>query len=450
MVALAMTITMLAGCAGGAAKGDQQKSQDKEEATQGTTEGGDGDVHITMVESLTSPERTEILRNIADKFEEENPNITIEIISPPLENADSKITQMLMNGSGVDIVEARDSTVAQYANNEWIQPLDKWIDGWSDKDTLTDATIAAMKKINNESYVVPYGFLWRGLYVRADWFSENNLELPTTWQEVYDAGVALTDTSTNRFGYAFRGGTLGHQYADTVIWSYLGTDVLDYPDAGYFLKDKEGETIFTLPETKEALEFYKKLYNDASPKDSIAWGFAEMVQGFVGGTTAMLIQDPEVITTCEENLEEDQWQLVPFPAGPSGEAVFPNGYGGWAMTSFTEHPDEVAAFILYLSNAENNTYFAKEYATIPIHSNAPEIDSFFKEGRFATYLEMAENQELYRCATEPMMYNAYATFKADVDTMYQKWLTDEISTDELLKWLDDFWVKAYQEEGKKY
>ena len=69
------------------------------------------DITITMVESLTSAERTAIIREIADKYEEEHPNITIEIVSPPLENADAKITQMLMNGSGCDIVESRDLTI---------------------------------------------------------------------------------------------------------------------------------------------------------------------------------------------------------------------------------------------------------------------------------------------------------------------------------------------------
>lgn len=164
----------------------------------------------------------------------------------------------------------------------------------------------------------------------------------------------------------------------------------------------------------------------------------------------MLIQDPEVISTCEASLDDEEWELIKVPTGPSGQAVYPNGFAGWAMASFTEHPDEVADFILYLSNPENNTYFAKNYATIPIHSTAPEIDSFFKEGRFAIYMEMAEDSNTYRCATQPMMYNAYATYKAEVDTMYQKWLTEEISTDELLAWLDGFWVDAYEQEGKKY
>lgn len=408
------------------------------------------DITITMVESLTSVERTAVIREIADKYEAEHPNITIEIISPPLENADNKITQMLMNQSGCDIVEARDLTLTQYVNNEWIQPLDTYIENWEEKDTLTDAAVQAMYNTGDQAYVLPYGFLWRGLYCRSDWFDEAGMELPSTWQEIYDAGVALQDAEANQYGFAFRGSTLGYMYADTVIWSYIGTDVLETTDAGYFLKDGEGTTIFTLDETKEALEFYKSLYTDCSPADSIAWGFAEMVQGFVGGTTAMLIQDPEVISSCESDMEAGTWSLVPFPTGPSGQAVFPNGYSGWAMTSFTEHPDEVADFILYLSNAENNTYFCKNYATIPIHSTAAEIDSFFAEGTFSIYMDMANDGETYRTCSAPMMYNAFAAYKAEVDTVYQQWLTDEITTDELLEWLDQYWTQAYEEEGKKF
>jgi multiple sugar transport system substrate-binding protein len=403
-----------------------------------------------MVESLTSPERTAILREIADKYQAEHPEVTIEIISPPLENADTKITQMLMNGSGVDIVEVRDSTLTQFATNEWIADLGKYIDAWDEKDTLTNAALEAMHQFKDTAYLVPYGFYQRGLYYRKDWFTKAGLKAPETWQDIYDEGVKLTDSANSKFGYSFRGGTNGYQYADTVYWSYLGVDALADPNAGYYLKDGNGATIFTLPKVKEALHFYKSIFKDASPTDSIAWGFSEMVQGFVGGTTAMLIQDPEVIATCSSDMSADQWDLIPFPKGPSGEAVFPNGFAGWGMTSFTEHPDQAADFLLFLSNAENNTYFAKNYSTIPIHSNATELDSYFSEGYFSMYMKMAEQPEVYRYATQPQMYEAFATYKTEVDVMYQKYLTDEITDDELLTWLDEFWTKAYADEGQKW
>jgi len=444
---------LVTGCSKDSKNSDSSTNESStKETSSGTSKdsGSKENITITMVESLTSPERTAILREIADKYEAQHPGVTIDIISPPLENADTKITTMLMNGSGVDIVEVRDSTLTQFATNGWIADLGKYIDAWSEKDTLTSAAISAIYQFDDTAYLIPYGFYQRGLFYRKDRFAEAGLKAPETWQDIYDAGVKLSDSSKSQYGYSFRGGTNGYQYADTVYWSYIGVDALADPNAGYYTKDGDGTTIFTLPEVKEALHFYKALYKDASPKDSIAWGFSEMVQGFVGGTTSMLIQDPEVIATCVDSMSEDQWDLIPFPKGPSGEAVFPNGFAGWGMTSFTEHPDVAADFILFLSNSENNTYFAKNYSTIPIHSNATELDTYFSEGYFSMYMKMAEQPDVYRFATQPQMYEAFATYKTEVDVMYQKYLTDEITDDELLNWLDEFWTKAYAEEGKKW
>lgn len=407
----------------------------------------DGVITITMVESITSTERTAILREIADKYEAEHKNIKIEIVSPPTESADAKITQMLMGGEKVDIVEVRDFTLTQFGTNGWLADIEKYINNWNEKDSLTDSAKEVIYYYNDTAYLIPYGFYQRGIYYRQDWFKEAGIEAPTTWQEIYDAGVKLTDRDNSKYGYSFRGGQNGYIYADTVMWSYIGADKLDDGRAGYYLKDGKGATIFTLPEAKEALEFYKKMFKDICPSDAVAWGFSEMVQGFVGGTTAMLIQDPEVIATCSSDMKDSEWALVPYPTGPSGDAVFPNGFAGWGMTSSCKNPDETADFLLYLSNTENNTYFAKNYSTIPIHSTAFE-DSYFTEGAFAMYKTMLEDSDTYNHASAPQMYEAFSTYTTQVDTMYQKYLSDKITVDEMLKWLDNFWTEAYKTEGQ--
>lgn len=269
LAAMALAAVMLTGCGGGSAAPDATKAADGGAATTAADAGGkeggsqkaaSGEaVTITLEESLTSPERTAVLREIADKYQAEHSNITIDIISPPLENADAKITQMLMNGSGADIVEVRDSTVTQYATNEWIADLQKYIDAWDEKDTLTESADEVIHYLKGGAYLIPYGFYQRGLFYRADWFEEKGLDQPETWQDIYDAGLAITDPANSRFGYSFRGGPSGYQYADTIYWSWIGTDKVADPNAAYFLKDGDGATIFTLPEVKEALHFHKAL-----------------------------------------------------------------------------------------------------------------------------------------------------------------------------------------------
>lgn len=415
--------------------------------TEAAPSGGSGkQVSLRMVESLTSPERTAVLRGIADKYEAQNPNVKIEIISPPLEGADQKIAQMLMNKQPMDVVEVREQTATQFVNNGWIAPMDKYVEAWEEYDTLTQAAKDSITLIGGKAYLIPYGFYQRALFYRQDWFKEAGLEVPKTWEDIYESGKKLVDPAKNRFGWSFRGAKGGFFYADMFYWDYLGFDKIAHPTGGYFTKD--GKTIFSTPEAKEALEFYKKIFTDISPKDSIAWGFSEMVQGFMGGTTAMLVQDPEVVASCAASMKEGEWGVAKMPVGPSGQSMFPNGYAGWGITSFTENPDIAADFVLFLSNAENNTDFARQYSTIPIHSTAPDMDSYFKEGPFATYMEMAKEPDVYKFVSAPQQYAAFAEYFATIDQMYQKYLTDAITADDLLKYLDEYWSKALADEGQ--
>ena len=427
LLAVSLLATLCAGCGSSSSKGEEK-------------------ITITMVESLTSPERTATIQSIIDKYEAANPNVHVELISPPLENADAKISQMLMNGEA-DIVEVRDQTVSQYVNNEWLEDLDPYIADWADLETLSGDSWTVMHQLNGKCWLIPSGFYQRCLYYREDVLADAGIAVPTTWQELLEASQALTDAGSNFYGYSFRGGTSGYQYADTVFWSYIGTDILADPNAGYYLKDGNGATIFTLPEVKEALEYHKALFK-ASPTDSVAWAFSEMVEGFIGGTTAFLIQDAEVIANCSVDMAEGTWNTAPFPIGPAGEAVFPNGFGGWGMASDCDNKEAAADFLMFLSNPENNTLYAANHAMVPIHTNASEFSDAFSDGYFACYAEMAGQPEVYRHATQPQMYVAFATYKTEVDAMYQKYLLDEITADELLSWLDNFWVEAYAAEGQ--
>lgn len=403
-------------------------------------------VTITMVESLTSPERTATLQAIIEAYEAEHRNVHIELISPPLEDADTQISQMLLNGEA-DIIEVRDQTVAQYVYDGLLEDLDPYVAEWSHKDTLSKDSWITMHQLDGKCYLIPSGFYQRCLFYRQDWLDAAGIAVPTTWSELLEAAQALHDPENNRYGYAFRGGSSGYQYIDTIFWSYIGVDNLADPNAGYFLKDGNGATIFSLPACYQALSYYKALFA-ASPAESITWSFTQMVDSFIGGQTAFLIQDAEVIPKCMAEMDQGTWNTAPFPIGPSGEAVFPNGFGGWGMAADCENKEAAADFLLYLSNPENNAAYAANHAMVPIHTNASDYSDAFSDGYFACYSEMSADPSVYRHATEPQMYVAFATFKAEVDAMYQKFLLDEISDGELLKWMDDFWTQAYADEGQ--
>ncbi|CAH0120694.1 Cyclodextrin-binding protein [Paenibacillus sp. CECT 9249] len=407
----------------------------KENSNSGSDNTKGEQVKLTMVESLSSPKRTEFLKQSIAEFEKQNPNIKVELISPPLESADNKINQMLAAKQDVDVLEVRDITVAQFVNNSYLESLEPYVSNWADYSTLSVSALTMAKDINNTAYYIPYGIYQRELFYRTDLFAEKNLKVPTTWEELYEVGKALTDPSQNKYGYSFRGGAGAEQYMTQIVQDYNGSNV----NPGDSVFNNDGSTIFSTPGAIEALELYKKIYKEISPPDSANWAFSEQVQGFTSGTTAMLIQDPDTIESIATALNEDQWASAPLPTGPDGVSHFVLGSAGWGMTSHSKHKDEAWKLIEFLSSPEQNLAFSKTAGIIPIHTTASD-DEFFKVGAYAPYIEMANKPEQFVGVKPFTNYKGYQLYKQAGTEKGQAFLFDRVSAEDLAKEFDEFWI----------
>ncbi|MEV0197731.1 sugar ABC transporter substrate-binding protein [Nonomuraea sp. NPDC050691] len=385
-----------------------------------------GEVRLRMIESLTSPERTKLIKTLIEGFEKANPGVEVELVSPPLDSADQKITQILQTKKDLDVLEVRDHTAKSFSNNGWLAelPTTQWA-GWSD---LTELAQKKAVEVGGKAYLYPYGFYQRTLFYRTDW---GLTQPPKTWQELYEAGKKMT--SGDRFGYSFRGGKGGADYAVQMISAYNG-EALD-PQKSFFLKDKR--TIFSTPEAAQALDLYVKIFKEASPPDSVSWGYPEMVQGFTSGVTGMLIQDPEVIKTVEESAVKT-WSTAPIPKGPTGYAFQPVGYAGWGVTSFSPHQKEAVKLVQYLSEAKQSIAFAKGNSLIPISRQA-QSDPQFSQGAWKAYLE-AQQDPKQVITVRPVDYPGWSQFITDSDRDVQALITGKKTAAEVLKAWDAFWA----------
>ena len=302
LVASFMIFTLFVGCSPDAnTEGDADSdvsadsgdtAEDQTASDEGQT-ASDEEITIRMIDSLANETRTAAIQTIIDAYMVENPNVTVELISPPTDGADAKIQQMLQSGEQLDIIDTGNSFQA-CINNDWVRPLNDYLADWDEYATLTTEAKSRMTIFSDDGetmWLVPYGIYEKLLFYRADWFEELGLDAPTTWQEIYDDSVALINAGYG--GWATRGGARGYAVFDLLLLSYIGSDQLvDKETYTYFTKD--GESIFGTQEALDALEFYKSLYTDASPSDSISWGFTEMVQGFMSGSAGILLQDNDV------------------------------------------------------------------------------------------------------------------------------------------------------------
>lgn len=427
---------MLSACGG-------NEANDAANSASGNTGGKEETVKLKMIESLSSPARTEVIQKMIDSFEEANPNIQVELISPPLESADNKISTMLNAQEDLDVLEVRDVTVKQFVTNGWIADLSAQTAAWSGYKELNQNTLAMANYIDNTPYYIPYGLYEKMLFYRKDWFDEKGLTPPKTWEDLYNAAVALTDPASNRFGYSFRGGSGADGYIVDLIRDYNGNNV--NPKDAMFLND--GATIFSTPEAKEALALQVDLYKNGSPKDSVNWAFSEQVQGFISGVTGMLIQDPDTIDPVNKGLPEGQWATAVMPLGPTGTSHYKVGAAGWGVTSYSKHPEEAWKLIEFMSSPEQNAVFTKVAGVIPIHASEA-VDPSFKEGAYKPYVDMGSDPEHFIAYDPETAYKGFGEWRNIVQQDQQAVLLGQMSVDDALAKWDAYWMNEKAQAGE--
>ena len=409
----------------------------------GASSGGGEKIKLRMIESLTSDSRTAMLQGMIDEFVKQNPNIEVELISPPFDQADNKIRAMFGAKEAIDIVEARDLNVAEFVNNGYLEPLSSYMNGWNEASTMTD-TAKDVGMVDGELYFISNGLYQRQMFYRADWLPGAGIEVPKTYEELVAAAIALTDPSKNRYGFSFRGGPGAASVPDTMILAYNGTNV-DLSDA-YFLKN--GEPIYSSDAAKEALALYLKLFKEGSPPDSISWGFSEQVQAFTSGVTAFLLQDPDVINSLSESMEEGTWATAPMPVGPEGKALIAAGGAGWGIASHSKNKDAAWKLIAFLSSNEQNLKWSKGYGTIPIHSTAVE-DEYFSSGAYKTLIDMTADSDTFVNYKPPFEYPAYGEWQTFSMETGQELLLGAKTVEETLAAWTQFWTDAKAEKNSK-
>ena len=358
---------------------------------------------LQLVEVITSPQRTEVLESMIAKFEEANPEVTVEVTSLPWGQAFEKLATMVQGGQIPDVVEMPDRWLSLYANNDQLVDLGSYMEGWPDAGELNDRAVQYGSYVNDTMYMVPYGFYLRAMFWNKKLFAEAGLEGPPETMDDFMAASEAISALDGKTGYCLRGGPGGANGYVMMMANMMGHD-------DYF--DEEGNSNINSPEAIAGLQFLVDMYQSGYvPKDSVNWGFNEIVAGFYSGTCAMLDQDPDALIAIAERMDEEDFAVAPMPLGPAGKSFPTIGYAGWAMFEASESKDEAAALIGHLSSRESNLEWAKFVGVIPIHQGAEQDPAFTGPQFEGWFTEM--NDDRWKPTVMPTYLEEFAYF-ADV------------------------------------
>ena len=337
---------------------------------------------LQLVEVITSPERTEVLKTMVAAFEKANPGTTVEIVSLPWGQAFEKLLTMVQGGQKPDVVEMPERWLSLYANRGELESLEPYLAKWPETSQLADRVLEYGRAAKKTAYEIPYGFYIRAMFYNKKLFAQAGIDHPPATLEEFTADAAKISAIPGKYGFCLRGSKGGF-----TGWQYFMLTQMGRRD--WF--ETDGSSTFNSPEAvkgmQQLIDVYQKGY---APKDSVNWGFNEIVAGFYSGTCAMLDQDPDALIAVAERMDKNDFAVAPMPKGPSGKSFPSIGYAGWAMFHDSKDKDASWKLIAHLSNAENNMTWAKFVGVIPTHKGADHDPAFSGENYAGWFQELSD------------------------------------------------------------
>lgn len=410
---------------------------------------------IVIGELAVSDERTALLREIADKYEADFANTAVEIRT----YADSAELEKALRAGEVDIAEVASDNQQKYVNSGLLLDFYSYLTMWDEAATLTQPARFVLESMGAEkSYVMPLDFDQNVIYYRLDWQEEYNATATRliscrSWDLISGYSFngewkpGFVEVVPGNSKLALAGGDELLKLFDSVIFSSVSAGRLADLSAAYFSSVEGHTTIFTHEKAKAGAEQFLRVVENALVPQALGWTQEQAIEAFCNEEVGLLIADRTAYDKIAAALPEGSWSTREYPIG-DGSAVFDlKSYSGWGVSSGVENPENVMHFLAFLSNADNNTYYAKIFGTLPIHGAATDLEPSLTGTDLYGELAMSSRGDKYICVTPPVNYAAYSGFEKIADEKLRSYISGEISTDELLSFFDEYWSAALKDEG---
>lgn len=287
---------------------------------------------------------TDVVQELVPMFEEEFPNITVEIEALPYDAMrDRLLTSFLAPESDFDVIILDNPWVDEFGEANFLEPLDSYIEAAGEDYNFDDFIdpIAEIGIYNDTVYGIPFYNYALGLIVRQDLLDEAGLAAP---ESLEDYVALVEELTTDEISGAAMQPQRGYKiFEEWKNWLYA---------TGGELMDEDGNIIIDNEAAQEALLTYIEVYENFAPENSLNWGFDEALRAVAGGEAATMLSYNWMLPTLND---------PDGPAGdlagnfrllevPGGKAVL--GTWHWAIPHNAADKEASWSFIEWLTSPE--------------------------------------------------------------------------------------------------
>lgn len=365
----ATAVVLTTGCGGGS-----------DTPTDSTDSGDDVTLEFAQWWEPELPEGA--LRGLMDQFEEENPGITVELLSGPYASTKEQVVAGAAAGTMSDVVGLDGAWVSDFVDQGAITDLSALMTG-ADYD---ESQLASQIQIDGATYMIPVVNFVYPMFTNDDLLAQAGVTAPPTDRSEFTAAAeAVTALGENINGWVLP--------LSLEAPNGIQNDVMSWVWASGASMLEDGQPDVTNDDVASAVQFILDL-NDAGV---IAPGSATMkeqdkVEEFTNGRVGMMIDSLAHITLIREENPDLDFSISAIPAedGYDGERGIPYASWGIGVAENSEHKAEAWKLVDFLMSESVNSELSSVAHAFP--GNTTAVPDFVEEDElFGTAFEIYQS-----------------------------------------------------------
>lgn len=324
------------------------------------------------------------MNTMVTAFNESQDRITVTYI--PTQDIMTRFLTASTSGESPDVIVWDRFRTALYAPRNVLLPINDYMeaDGLTSDMFFTEAIREL--SVGETIYGLPLTVDARALYYNKALLEAAGIEPPTTWEELRDAAIALTQRADD--------GTLevsGFSLSDVGLFNmYL------QQAGGTMLSEDGTATNFNNEAGLSVLSYWDQLINEDGVYElGFETGLGEGTDAFVTGRVAMQYNGPWMLNFYKSYGDDLDFGVVLPPAGPNGDTGSVMGGFGLAIGATTQYPDEAWEFIKWwVATPENALLWAQTSSNIPGLLETLEDPYFAEDEYLSAFVETLRIAEI--------------------------------------------------------
>lgn len=333
------------------------------------SESADGNVTIEFAQWWEPELPDGEFRAMIDKFEEANPEVTVELVSGPYASTKEQLFAGAASGTMPDVVGLDGAWVSDFAEQGVIADLTPLLD----EAGFDDSQLVSQVKVEDKTYMVPVVNFVYPMFTNDDLLSQAGVTAPPeTRTEFAEAAKKVSDLDGDASGWVLPLSLEAPNGVQNDVMSWA------WASGGSMLKD--GRPDLTNDDVTSAVDFIGGLWDDGViAPGSFTMKEQDKVEEFTNGRVGMMIDSLAHINLIRETNPDLNFSISAVPAedGYSGERGIPYASWGIGVAENSEHKDAAAKLVSFLMSEETNSELSTMANAFP--GNTGSVPAFVED-----------------------------------------------------------------------